>query len=409
MFPTGWWFLRRLRGSCAFVALGLFVCFTPGCGASHKIQPTDQVSCTTYEDECPGDKRFYRSVFVRECLQLEQQNLISDGQTCWAKLEQKIQSDPNFVSRERLTNSDLAKIRLKAAQSDRASSQLDQELQTCSRLPPGKRDVQINCYQEFLKGHADELSRSERFEVEQSIASLEQNRDRAKGVQEDTIEHVGNLLGLQLHVEDEGIRVDGVLDGPLVGVGVVEQDLILTVNDARISDLPINEAIADLEACHEHSIKLLLRHGGLAQVRFTLVEVLCGKNNSGQRLSQVTVPQITCSGANSQELALGLSLCYLATDGMVEIQEVCQDSPAAEAGVLPGHRYRAIDAHQVLGASYDELQRWLQKSPTPLFIESGGGLRSPLRLKATWSDPKQPERCKAALRSRLNETRGDNK
>lgn len=115
---------RRLRGSCACVALGLFVCFTPGCGASHKIQPPDQVSCTTYEDECPGDERFYRSSFVRKCLQLEQQNLINDSQTCWAKLEQKIQSDPDFVSRERLTNSDVVKIRQKAAQSDRASSSL---------------------------------------------------------------------------------------------------------------------------------------------------------------------------------------------------------------------------------------------------------------------------------------------
>jgi PDZ domain (Also known as DHR or GLGF). len=409
MFPTGCLIYRRLLGGSGCAAFGFYLVFMQGCGASHRAQPTDQKSCTTYEDECPGDKRFYRSRFVRECLQLEQQNLVNDSQTCWAELEMNIRSDPNFVSRERLTDSDLARIRQKAAQSDRASSQLGHELQTCIRLSPSKRDAQITCYQDFLKRHAEKLSRSERFEVEQSIASLKQSHDRAQGVQEDTIEHAGKLLGLQLHAEDEGIRIDAVVDGPLAGVGLSEQDLILTIDGVRMSELPANEAIANLEACRQHPIKLLVRHGGLKEVRFTLVEVFCAKNHGGQRLSQITLAPMTCSEANSQELNLGLSLCYLANEGMVEVTEVCQGSPAAEAGVLPGHRYRAIETHRLLGKSYADLQSILQANPAPLFSESGGVLRSPLRLKATWSDPKQMEGCKAALRSRSGGARGENK
>jgi hypothetical protein len=409
MFPTGLFFFKQFRGGCGCAVLGIIICFIYGCGASHRVQPNNQESCTTYEEICPGDQRFYRSSFVRECLQLEQQNLIIESQTCWATLEKKTRSDPKFVSREQLTDSDLAKIREKAAQSNRASSQLEQELQTCDRFPLNKRDAQIDCYQDFLKRHSEMLSRSERFEVEQSIASLRQSHEQAQGTQEDTLEHVGKLLGLQLHAEDEGIRIDAVLDGPLAHVGLSEQDLILTVDDARCAELPISETIANLQACRERPIKFLSRHGGLSQVRFTLVEVVCGKDHSGQRLSQITVPQITCSDATSQELALGLSLCYLAPEGVVEIEEVCQGSPAAEAGVLPGHRYHAIDTHHVLGKSYAELQSLLQTNPTPLFMEAGGALRSPLRLKATWSDPKQVENCKAALRSRLGEARGGKK
>jgi hypothetical protein len=401
MFHTSWRFCTRLLFACGLVVLVIFVCFIQGCGASRKVQTTNQPSCSEDQDTCPGNEQFYRNRLVRECLRFEQQNLVNENQTCWAELNEKIRSDPSFAVREKLTDLDLAKIRQKAALSDQVSSQLEQELQACGRLPPNKRNLQIACYQDYLKNHNDQLSRAERLEAEQSLALLQQSGDRAAGAQEDTIEHAGKLLGLQLHAEEDGIRIDSVLEGPLASVGLSEQDLLITIDGVRLTELSASEAIAGLEACRERPIRLLFRHGGLSEVRFTMVETICVKDRRAERLSQATLPPITCSNPASQEFNLGFSLCYLANEGVLEVKEVCQGSPALEAGVLPGHRYEAIDNTHLLGKSYTDIQNWIKANPTPLFEGSGGVLHSPLRLKATWSDPKQLERCKAALRTTL--------
>ncbi len=374
-----------------FLVLFCITCvIVAGCSGTVKVKPT-------------GD-HFYKNPSVRRCLQYDKEQMANQSQACWARLLVKIQSDKDFVTKAELSAADINKIRENANRSSDQSERLRKEMEACLKLSGRSRDERIVCYRNYMKKHASELSRSQKFEIENSIAILQQSKKRAAGGIEATIEHAGKLLGMQLHQEREGIRIDSVTGGPGAQSGVREQGLIVAIDSSKTADLDSAERIAHLESCEEKQIVLLIRYGGLAKITFARIEATCGKQPLGKKLWEVALPLETCSEAGAPEIALGLSWCYQARDGILEVEEVCTDSPGARAGVRQGQRYQSINGTFLLGKTTLQIAELLKAFPAAdlSLNEVGGALQSPAPLKGPPLDTAAMQKCWQAIESTLD-------
>ena len=171
-----------------------------------------------------------------------------------------------------------------------------------------------------------------------------------------------------------------------------------------MTELDSSERIARLEACEDVPVVLVVRDGGMDDIAFSRAEVRCGSDASGKRLWEVVLPPETCSRADSPEIGLGLSWCYLAAVGILEVEEVCANSPAADAGVHPGHKYLSTTGTPLLGKTDQQICFWFKNYPeTPLtLLEQGGTLQSPAPLKAPLLDAAQRAECWSAIQSTLD-------
>jgi S1-C subfamily serine protease len=188
--------------------------------------------------------------------------------------------------------------------------------------------------------------------------------------------------------------------------GLKEQGIIVAVNDQPVKDLGSAERIAHLEACEEQTVVLLVRHGGIGDITFARAETRCGQAASGKRLWEVVLQNETCtSDEKNPEILLGISWCYLAKDGILEVEEVCKDSPAAAAGVRPGHRYMSINGTPLLGKTIPQIGELLKEYPqTPLTLhEQGGTLQSPAPLGTPPLNADQAKKCWQAIKSAVGE------
>jgi C-terminal processing protease CtpA/Prc len=364
-------------------------------------------ACVNSAQVKPTEDKFYKSPYVRRCLQYDKEKMVSQSQACWARLLKKTQQDPKFVEKAELSDADIAKIRENAHRSDDQSIKLKKELDACMKLPSHKRDERIKCYKDYQSKHGDQLSRAQKFEIENTIATLNKAKVRASGAIEATIEHAAKLLGLQFHEEKQGIRIDAITGEPGKQTAVKEQGLIVAIDGTKVVELDSAERIARLETCEDKPIVLLVRYGGIGDITFGRVEAKCGKQPAGKKLWEVILPPETCSEANSPEISLGISWCYISKDGLLEVEEVCADSPAAKAGVLPGHKYHSINGTFLLGKTYLQIGQYFKEYPkTPIeFREVGGTLQSPSALKSAPLDPKARKKCWSAIESTLD--RGD--
>lgn len=372
------------------VLSGLALGSAVGCGGSVNVKPT-------------GD-HFYKNSLVRRCLQYDKEQMTTQSQACWEQLSIKIQRDPEFVKKAELTPADINKIRENANRSADHSKKLRKEMDACMKVSGRSRDERIECYRDYLKKHSSELSRSQRFEIENSIATLQQSKKRAAGGIEATIEHAGKLLGMQLHEEREGLRIDSVSGGPGGQAGIREQGLIVAINDSKTAGMNSAERIAHLESCEDKPISLLVRYGGLEKVTFARIEANCGKTPSGKRLWEAALPQESCSEANAPEIAMGLSWCYQARDGILEVEEVCANSPAARAGVNRGQRYQSVNGTFLLGKTPLQIAELLKAFPASAltFEEVRGALQSPIPIKGPALDPAAAAKCWKAIESTLD-------
>lgn len=363
-------------------------------------------ACGSGADVKPTERQFYKNPYVRRCLQYDKEQMATESKACWARLHKRIQSEPDFVEEAKFTESDIAKVRKMVSSSIQRSSRLQKELDKCFNISSAKRDERIQCFQAYLSRYGDELSRSQKFEIESSIASLRQSQVRASGAVEETIEHAGKLLGGQLHEEPEGVRIDSIGAGPMQQAGLKEQGIIVAVNDHPVKDISSAERIAHLEACEDQTVVLLVRHGGIGDITFTRAETRCGQSAAGKRLWEVVLKNETCTGDQSApEIQLGISWCYLAKDGILEVEEVCKDSPAAKAGVRPGHRYISINQNSLLGKTIPQIGQLLKDYPeTPLALrEEGGALQSPAPLSTPPLTADQAQKCWQAIKSAVGE------
>ena len=202
------------------------------------------------------------------------------------------------------------------------------------------------------------------------------------------------------------MRIDSIGAGPMQQAGLKEQGIIVAVNEQPVKDLSSAERIARLEACEDRTLTLLVRHGGIGDITFTRAEARCGQSAAGKKLWEVVLKNETCTGAeNAPEIQLGISWCYLAKEGILEVEEVCKDSPAAKAGVRPGHRYVSINDSSLLGKTVPQIGQLLQDYPkTPLSLrEQGGALQSPAPLSAPPLNADQARKCWQAIKSALGE------
>ncbi len=376
---------------CTILAIGgIAFSLICGCNGTIKVKPT-------------GD-HFYKNPSVRRCLQYDKEQMTSQSQACWDRLFVRIQRDQDFVEKSELSPADINKIRVNANRSSDQSEKLRKEMEACLKLSGRTRDERIECYRNYMKKHASELSRAQKFEIENSIATLQQSKKRAAGGIEATIEHAGKLLGMQLHEEGEGIRIDSVAGGPAAQAGIQEQGLIVTIGNFKIADMDSSERIAHLESCEDKQIVLLIRHGGLEKITFARIEASCGKQPLGKKLWEVTLPQETCSEANAPEIALGLSWCYQSRNGILEVEEVCADSPAARAGVRQGQRYQSINGTFLLGMTPLQIAELLKTFPAGALTlsEVGGALQSPAPLKGPALDTAARNKCWKAIESTLD-------
>ena len=363
-------------------------------------------SCGSGAEVKPEERQFYKSPYVRRCLQYDKEQMATESKACWARLHKRIQSEPDFVEEAKFTESDVAKVRKMVSSSTQRSSRLQKELDKCFNISSAKRDERIQCFQAYLSRYGGELSRSQKFEIESSIATLRQSQVRASGDIEETIEHAGKLLGGQLHEEPEGVRIDSIGAGPMQQAGLKEQGIIVAVNDQTVKDLSSAERITRLEACEDQTVVLLVRHGGIGDITFARAEVRCGQSAAGKKLWEVVLKNETCTSAESTpEILLGLSWCYLSKEGILEVEEVCKDSPAAKSGVRPGHRYVSINGTPLLGKTVPQIQQLLKDYPkTPLtFREQGGALQSPTPLSAPPLNADQAKKCWQAIKSAVGE------
>ncbi|HUU01280.1 MAG TPA: PDZ domain-containing protein [Myxococcota bacterium] len=373
------------------LVLGGIACsIAASCGGTVKVKPT-------------GD-HFYKNSSVRRCLQYDKEQMASQSQACWERLLVKIQGDRDFVEKAELSPADINKIRENANRSSDQSEKLRKEMEACLKLSGRSRDERIVCYRNYMKKHASELSRSQKFEIENSIAILQQSKKRAAGGIEATIEHAGKLLGMQLHQEREGIRIDSVAGDPGTQAGIREQGLIVAIDGSITAGLDSAERIAHLESCEDKQIVLLIRYGGLEKIAFARVEAICGKQPLGKNLWEVALQQETCSEAGAPEIALGLSWCYKARDGILEVEEVCADSPAAMAGVRQGQRYQSINGIFLLGKTPLQIAELLKAFPAAdlSLNEVGGALQSPAPLKGPPLDTAAMQKCWQAIESTLD-------
>lgn len=374
-----------------FPLVGAVGCLLCACGSGADVKPTE--------------RQFYKNPYVRRCLQYDKEQMATESKACWARLHKRIQSEPNFVEEAKFTESDIAKVSKMVSSSIQRSSRLQKELDKCFNISSAKRDERIRCFQAYLSRYGDELSRSQKFEIESSIASLHQSQVRASGDIEETIEHAGKLLGGQLHEEPDGVRIDSI-GGPMQEAGLKEQGIIVAVNDHPMKDLSSAERITRLEACEDQTVVLLVRHGGIGDITFTRAETRCGQSAAGKRLWEVVLKNETCTGdENAPEIQLGISWCYLAREGILEVEEVCKDSPAAKAGVRPGHRYVSINQEPLLGKTIPQIGQLLKDYPkTPLTLrEEGGALQSPAPLSTPPLNADQARKCWQAIKSAVGE------
>jgi C-terminal processing protease CtpA/Prc len=363
-------------------------------------------ACDSGAEVKPTERQFYKNPYVRRCLQYDKEQMATESKACWARLHKRIQSEPDFVTEAKFTESDIAKVRKMVSSSTRHTARLQKELDKCLNISSSKRDERIQCFQAYLSRYGGELSRSQKYEIESAIASLRQSQVRASGEIEATIEHAGKLLGGQLHEEKEGVRIDAIVAGPLQQAGVKEQGIIVAVDDQPVKDLGSAERIARLEACEDQAVVLLVRHGGIGDITFTRAETRCGPEAGGKRLWEVVLKNETCTAdEKSPEIQMGISWCYLAKDGILEVEEVCKDSPAAAAGVRPGHRYLSINGTLLLGKTIPQIGQLLKDYPrSPLtFREQEGALKSPAPLSAPPLSPEKACKCWQAIKSAVGE------
>ena len=366
------------------------------------------LSCAAPDKKDEGQRKFYTNQYVRQCLQYEKEKLVRESRGCWERLLQRVEGEDGFRDEQEFTESDVIKIRKRMTQTGQATDKLKQEWDKCLGLSSRDRDKRMACFKDYLARRGDELTRAARYEVEQSIAALEQAAVRAAGNIEATIEHAGKLLGAQLHDEDDGIRIDAVTDGPLGQAKVAEQGIIVAIDGEVTAGLTSAERIARLETCEEREIKLLVRHGGLQQVSFTRAVARCGEGAAGRQISHATLPAETCTTQDSPELRFGLSWCYRPRDGSLNVEEVCADSPAAKAGALPEQVYLRVNGELLLGKGYVEIAELLKTYPEkPLkLLERGGTLASPAPISGPALDASKREECWKAIAATLEKPAG---
>jgi len=245
---------------------------------------------------------------------------------------------------------------------------------------------------------------AERYEVETAITAMKQTRDRVAGKIENTVEHAGKLLGANLHLEDDGIRIDAVEAGPLALAQAPEQGIIVAMDGIPVVELDPPERIARLEACQDQAVSLLIRQGGAGQVTFSLAECSCGAAGSGKRLWQQRMPGEVCTTAGSPELKLGISWCYLSRDGILEVEQVCNGSPADAAGVQPEHRYARLNGKPILGMTPQQIAQAIEAFPgQPVeFKARGDALQSPGPLTGRPLEAAQAERFWQAVKKAMD-------
>ena len=128
-------------------------------------------SCGSGAEVKPEERQFYKNPYVRRCLQYDKEQMITESKACWARLHKRVQSEPDFVEEAKFTESDIAKVRKMVSSSTQRSTRLQKELDKCFNISSAKRDERIQCFQAYLSRYGGELSRSQKFEIESSIAS----------------------------------------------------------------------------------------------------------------------------------------------------------------------------------------------------------------------------------------------
>ncbi len=349
-------------------------------------------ACATGGSDKPTERKFYKNPQVRRCLDLDRDRKATEAQACWAELLNRLESDPAFREASELSEADLTKVRQKAGQSVGRSQGLRRELDACFNISSSQRDERLACFQGYLKKHRARLSVAERYEVETAITAMKQARERVAGRIENTVEHAGKLLGGRLHLEDAGVRIDGIDGGALALAQAPEQGIIVALDGIPIAELDPAERIAQLEACQDRPVQLLIRQGGADQVTFSLAECRCGEDGGGKRLWQARMPGEVCTTATSPELKLGISWCYLSRDGLLEVEQVCNGSPADQAGVQPDHQYVRLNGKLILGMTPEQIDQVVKAFPaTPIeFKARSGALQSPSPLTG---EPLAPDRA----------------
>ncbi|HOX46804.1 MAG TPA: hypothetical protein PK668_24620 [Myxococcota bacterium] len=364
------------------------------------------LGCATPPPPKPAQHRFYKHPDVRACLDLEQQRKPSEAQSCWAGLVRRLDGEPGFRTSAELTEADVERIQRKAGLAGESVRALRRELDACLDLPAGDRSARRACYEAYLAKHTQELTRTERYEIEQAIAGLAQNAALARGEVEATLEHAGRLLGGRLGPEDEGVRLES-LDpgGVLTGAGLPAQGLIVELDGMLATELDAAERIARLEACEERPVQVLVRHGDLQQVAFLRAELRCGPQGAGRRLAEAHVPVRTCTQASSPELRLGVNWCFNGRDGLLEVADVCAGSPADLAELHPGQQLARVNGLRLLGQGPDKLLELLATFPaySLAFEDRAGTLQSPRPVAGPEFPEDKRQRCWQAIQKRLQE------
>lgn len=351
--------------------------------------------CAEVAQPPASQNRFFNEPYVRRCLDLDRARQRSEAQTCWAELVDRLESDSDFRVALKLSSQDVARIRAELERSSDQSRALQKTRKRCQDGDPARRAERRRCLEEFLAAHRDELTVSERFEVEAAIGAADEAEQLAAGKVENTIERAGHLLGAAMHLEDAGIRIDAITGGPMAQAGVSAQGLIVALDGLPIATLDPAERIARLEACEERPVRLLLRSGDIGRIGYLEISVRCGKTAQAVVQRRVETEAETCSGSESPEIRLGLAWCHLAVEGALEVLEVCNGSPADRAGVQPHMRFTTLNGAPLLGTSYAEVAAKLRAGA--ITLGGGGALAQPAPI-AGQLDLEQARRFFEAVR-----------
>ncbi len=351
--------------------------------------------------------QFYQNKHVRSCLEIDKQNRPAESRTCWAKLEKKLATDPDFKQSSRLTAADISKIHAFADTRGQEAQSLQHEMNRCLARPISQRKARIECLTKFRRQHENTLSLSEKLEIDNSISAMIEAEKLASGQVEATIQHTGKLLGAHLLQEDNGIRIDTIQPGCLQLAEAQEQSLIVAISDTPASDLSPLERIAHLNACREKPIHILVRRGGLKKITFGMLRIHCLEKPDCRTIKETHLPPMACSQQNSPEIKLGLSWCYLAQSGVLRVEQVCAGSPAALAGVYPNQQFVGINGVIVMGNTKTQIDRLLESSldNSLRFEQKKGSLLSPDALKAPPMTAPQTEACWRAIEARRDPSR----
>jgi hypothetical protein len=362
------------------------------------------LSCVTISKKKQEPSQFYKNTYVRRCLQYDKENIPTQSQACWADLLHRIRHTPNFVQKNQYTDSDLDKIEQLAADSRQYLARLEQEKDACLNIPAGKRAERIGCLETFLKKYTTFLSQTQKYEIKMTINELQEVKQLADGQLEATIEHAGKLLGAELLMEVEGVRIVKITSAPLSQTKVAEESIIISIDDILTEELSFEERIARLESCEDKPVTLLIRHGGINNITFYQVQVDCRNEKKAVTKNTATIPQITCSQVSSPEISWGLSWCYSAKGGILRVDQVCANSAAHNAGVLPGHNYSHINGVSLLGKTIDQINQIVQASSETglVFSETGGSLQSPNQLTGPPLPKESQAKCWQAIESNRN-------